>query len=81
MKEDFFKFKNINIWTHISYMHSKIMYFDRIATSIGTFNFDHYSADSLYESTIICQDTKLNTQVDQSMVLDMANSVPLNVKN
>lgn len=73
--------RDINVWTHVSFLHSKIFYFDRIAASIGSYNFQHNATDHSYENTIICQDHKLNKELDEVMVRDMANSVPLIFKN
>jgi len=72
---------NINVWNHISFIHSKIFYFDRIAASIGSYNLHHNATDHSYENTIICLDEKLNNQLDEVMVRDMANSVPLVYKD
>jgi phosphatidylserine/phosphatidylglycerophosphate/cardiolipin synthase-like enzyme len=74
---DWLKFPNMHIWTHISFMHSKVFHFDRIAASIGSYNFQHNATDHAYEGTTICQDTSLNQQLDRVLVQDMANSIPL----
>lgn len=68
---------SVNVWTHISFMHSKIFYFDRIVASIGSVNFQHNATDQAYESTSICMDDELNRQLDRILVTDMANSIPL----
>lgn len=68
---------SVNVWTHISFMHSKIFYFDRIVASIGSVNFQHNATDQAYESTAICMDNDLNRQLDRILVMDMANSIPL----
>jgi len=70
--KDFAPVKNIDVWNHISFIHSKIFYFDRIVASIGSYNLHHNATDHAYENTIICQDKEL----DEIMVRDMANSVP-----
>jgi phosphatidylserine/phosphatidylglycerophosphate/cardiolipin synthase-like enzyme len=74
---DWQKYPNMHIWTHISFMHSKVFHFDRIAASIGSYNFQHNATDHAYEGTTICQDTSLNGQLDRVLVQDMANSIPL----
>jgi phosphatidylserine/phosphatidylglycerophosphate/cardiolipin synthase-like enzyme len=75
--KDYVPFPNTTVWTHISFLHSKIFYFDRIAASIGSVNFQHNATDHGYESTAICMDEELNRQLDRVMVQDMANSMPL----
>lgn len=74
---DWVPHKSVNVWTHISFMHSKIFYFDRIVASIGSYNFHHNATDHAYESTSICMDEELNRQLDEILILDMANSIPL----
>jgi len=75
--KDWMKHPNMHIWTHISFMHSKVFHFDRIAASIGSYNFQHNATDHSYEGTTICQDKSLNQQLDRVFVQDMANSIPL----
>jgi len=79
--KDFVPKKSIEVWNHISFIHSKIFYFDRIVASIGSYNLHHNATDHAYENTIICQDKNLNHQLDEVMVRDMANSVPFVFKN
>jgi phosphatidylserine/phosphatidylglycerophosphate/cardiolipin synthase-like enzyme len=58
-------------------MHAKEFYFDRLLVGIGSWNFDHYSADNNHESAIFCLDSRLRLQLENQMVLDMVNSVPI----
>ncbi len=74
---DWMPFKNVHVWTHMSFMHSKIFYFDRIVASVGSYNFQHNATDQAYESTAICMDESLNRDLDKILVQDMANSIPL----
>lgn len=74
---DWYPHKSVHIWKHLSFMHSKIFYFDRVVASIGSLNFQHNATDQAYESTSICMDEKLNGELDQILVQDMANSIPL----
>lgn len=74
---DWMQFKNVHVWTHMSFMHSKIFYFDRIVASVGSYNFQHNATDQAYESTAICMDESLNRDLDKILVQDMANSIPL----
>jgi phosphatidylserine/phosphatidylglycerophosphate/cardiolipin synthase-like enzyme len=74
---DWMPIKNVHIWTNISFMHSKIFYFDRVVASVGSYNFQHNATDQAYESTSICMDESLNRELDKILVMDMANSIPL----
>lgn len=73
---DYLPYPNVNVWLHISFIHSKILYIDRIAASIGSFNIHHNATDHAYESTVLAMDANLNQQLDQAMIFDMANSNP-----
>ena len=75
--KDWYPHKSVHIWKHLSFMHSKIFYFDRVVASVGSLNFQHNATDQAYESTTICMDEKLNGELDQILVQDMANSIPL----
>ncbi|WPU63231.1 phospholipase D-like domain-containing protein [Peredibacter starrii] len=75
--KDWYPHKSVHIWKHLSFMHSKIFYFDRVVSSVGSLNFQHNATDQAYESTTICMDEKLNAELDQILVQDMANSIPL----
>lgn len=75
--KDWMPFPNVHIWKHISFMHSKVFYFDRIVASIGSYNFQHNATDHAYESTSICMDENLNRNLDRILVEDMVNSIPL----
>jgi phosphatidylserine/phosphatidylglycerophosphate/cardiolipin synthase-like enzyme len=75
--KDWGPFENVHVWTHISFMHSKIFYFDRVLASVGSYNFNHSSTDQAYESTTLCMDESLNQKLDQILVQDMVNSLPL----
>jgi hypothetical protein len=72
--------ENVDVWTHISYLHSKVFYFDRLVSSIGSYNFHHNATDHTYENTILCQDDKLNKEMDEIFVRDMANSMAFKYK-
>lgn len=74
---DWLPHKSVHIWKHISFMHSKIFYFDRVVASVGSYNFQHNATDQAYESTVICMDESLNKGLDKMLVQDMANSIPL----
>ena len=75
--EDYVPYENTHVWLHMSFMHSKVFYFDRIVASVGSLNFQHNATDQAYESTSICMDENLNRELDRILVQDMINSVPL----
>jgi phosphatidylserine/phosphatidylglycerophosphate/cardiolipin synthase-like enzyme len=75
--KDWAPHESVHVWTHISFMHSKVFHFDRIAASIGSYNLQHNATDHAHEATAICQDDSLNEQLDRVLVQDMANSIPL----
>ncbi len=75
--KDYAKYESTNVWLHLSFLHSKIFYFDRLLSSIGSYNFQHNATDHSYENTILCLDEKLNKALDEVFVRDMVNSVPL----
>lgn len=77
LMKDWMPFNNVHIWKHMSFMHSKIFYFDRVIASIGSYNFQHNATDQAYESTAVCMDESLNRALDKILVQDMANSIPL----
>ncbi|MFG1484269.1 phosphatidylserine/phosphatidylglycerophosphate/cardiolipin synthase family protein [Halobacteriovorax sp. HFRX-2_2] len=79
--KDYSGFDNTRVWLHISFLHSKVFYFDRILSSIGSYNFQHNATDHSYENTLLCLDKELNRELDEVFVRDMANSVPLKFNN
>lgn len=75
--KDWVPHPNVHVWTHMSFIHSKVFYFDRVAASVGSYNFQHNATDQAYESTVICLDENLNRELDRILVEDMVNSIPL----
>lgn len=68
------------VYQYINYIHAKEFLFDRLLVGIGSWNFDGYSADRNHESMVFCLDSSLCAQVEQHLVLDMVNSVPVVVR-
>jgi phosphatidylserine/phosphatidylglycerophosphate/cardiolipin synthase-like enzyme len=62
---------------YFNYIHAKEFYFDRLLVGIGSWNFDGYSANNNHECAIFCLDEDLRQQIEEQMVLDMINSVPI----
>ena len=60
-----------------NYIHAKEFYFDRLLVGIGSWNFDGFSANNNHECAIFCMDEKLRLQIENQMVLDMINSIPI----
>lgn len=75
--KDFGPYPQVDTWIHTSFIHAKVMIFDRLAISFGSLNPHHNATDHAYEVTLIVQDASFAALIDQAMVLDMANSVPL----
>lgn len=67
----------IRSWTYFQYIHAKQYFFDRIATMIGSVNFDSHSLEKNHESAIICQDKQLAQQMEIQFTMDLINSVPV----
>jgi phosphatidylserine/phosphatidylglycerophosphate/cardiolipin synthase-like enzyme len=62
---------------YFNYIHAKTFYFDRLLVGVGSWNFDSFSADNNHECAIFCLDENLRRQIEERMVLDMINSVPI----
>lgn len=69
--------KGVHGFQYFNYMHAKEFYFDRILVGIGSWNFDGFSANNNHECAIFCLDEKLRLQMEEHLVLDMINSVPI----
>jgi phosphatidylserine/phosphatidylglycerophosphate/cardiolipin synthase-like enzyme len=77
LMKDWLPLPGVHIWKHMSFLHTKVFYFDRIVASVGSYNFQHNATDQAYESTAICMDESLNHKLDVLLIEDMANSIPL----
>jgi phosphatidylserine/phosphatidylglycerophosphate/cardiolipin synthase-like enzyme len=62
---------------YFNYIHAKEFYFDRLLVGVGSWNFDGFSANNNHECAIFCLDEQLRLQIEQQMVLDMINAVPI----
>lgn len=67
----------VNGFQYFNYIHAKQFYFDRILVGIGSWNFDKYSANNNHECMIFCLDEQLRLQIENQIVMDMINSVPI----
>ena len=77
IQRDWIPQDNVRVWTHLSYLHSKIWLFDRMVASVGSFNFHYNATDHSYEATVLVQDEGFLKQVEQELSLDLANSSPM----
>ncbi len=68
---------NFNAWMHFQYIHTKAVLVDNVMSSIGSFNFEPYSADSSQESAVFCFDQSLNHQLKKDLIRDIVNSTPV----
>lgn len=68
---------NARVWTHMSYLHSKIWLFDRVAVSIGSLNLHNNATDHSYEATVIVHDEDFIRETEKQLALDLANSIPM----
>ena len=75
--DDAISYANFNAWMHFQYIHSKTVLIDNIMASVGSFNFEPYSADHSHESAVICYDRQLTTDLKTDMIRDIVNSTPV----
>lgn len=68
---------NFTSWMHFQYVHSKTMLIDNIMASVGSFNFEPYSAEKSHESTILCYDQRLAKELKEDTIRDIVNSTPV----
>jgi phosphatidylserine/phosphatidylglycerophosphate/cardiolipin synthase-like enzyme len=68
---------NFSAWMHFQYIHSKTMLIDNIMASVGSFNFEPYSAESSHESSVFCLDRRLAKELKADLVRDIVNSTPV----
>ncbi len=68
---------NFSAWMHFQYIHSKTMLIDNIMASVGSFNFEPYSAESSHESSVFCLDRRLAQELKEDLVRDIVNSTPV----
>lgn len=68
---------NFTSWMHFQYIHSKTILIDNIMASVGSFNFEPYSAEKSHESTILCYDQGLALELKRDNIRDIVNSTPV----
>jgi phosphatidylserine/phosphatidylglycerophosphate/cardiolipin synthase-like enzyme len=75
--KDAVKKPNFNAWMHFQYIHSKTALVDNIMASIGSFNFEPYSAEKSHESAVFCFDQGLAQDLKMDNIRDIVNSTPV----
>lgn len=68
---------NFTAWMHFQYVHSKTMLIDNIMASVGSYNFEPYSAEKSHESTVLCYDQRLASELKYDTIRDIVNSTPV----
>jgi phosphatidylserine/phosphatidylglycerophosphate/cardiolipin synthase-like enzyme len=68
---------NFTAWMHFQYIHSKTLLIDNIMASVGSYNFEPYSAEKSHESTVLCYDQRLASELKADNVRDIVNSTPV----
>ncbi|MCC7440584.1 MAG: hypothetical protein IT285_03060 [Bdellovibrionales bacterium] len=68
-------------WGYFQFLHAKTQLFDRTLAGVTSFNWDGHSSRTNHESGIFCLDRKLVNQLEEQMVMDLINSVPIVSRN
>ena len=77
LPKTYFRNDNFTAWMHFQYVHSKTMLIDNIMASVGSFNFEPYSAEKSHESTVLCYDQRLAQELKADNIRDIVNSTPV----
>jgi len=64
-------------WMHFQYVHAKTVLIDNFMTSVGSFNFEPFSAEHSHESAIFCYDRQLSAEMKTDYIRDIVNSTPV----
>ncbi|WPU66753.1 phospholipase D-like domain-containing protein [Peredibacter starrii] len=74
------KTDNFHWWSYPQYMHAKTLMADNAWTIIGSYNINEGSEYQSYESVLACLDTELAQGMQESIILDAMNSIPVPLK-
>lgn len=66
-----------NWWSYAQYMHAKTLMSDNIWTIIGSYNINANSEYNSYEMVLACLDTGLAKSMQESIIIDALNSIPI----
>lgn len=69
--------KNMSVWMHFQYIHSKTVLVDDVMASVGSFNFEPWSAERSHESAVFCFDENLIKELKADNIRDIVNSTPV----
>ncbi|MBL7716127.1 MAG: hypothetical protein JNL01_11740 [Bdellovibrionales bacterium] len=69
--------KGFHGWNYLRYGHQKIQIYDRILTSLGSFNLDGQSAFGNQEAQMFCLDSQLTAQTEAALTRDFTNGTPI----
>lgn len=64
-------------WSYAQYMHAKTLMSDNIWTIIGSYNINANSEYNSYEMVLACLDSGLAKSMQQSIIIDALNSIPI----
>jgi phosphatidylserine/phosphatidylglycerophosphate/cardiolipin synthase-like enzyme len=73
--------KGISVWQLFQYIHAKVLFVDDEILAVGSYNFESYSSENSYETTIICQDANLLKELKNDLYLNLYNSTPVITKD
>lgn len=65
------------VWDYFQFSHQKTMMIDRTLTLVGSYNLNKISTDTSFEMAAMCYDDSLNTQMEQLIIQDLLNSIPV----
>lgn len=71
------KTDNFHWWSYAQYMHAKTLMMDNIWTIIGSYNLNSGSEYQSYEMVLACHDSDLAMSMQNSIILDTVNSIPI----
>jgi phosphatidylserine/phosphatidylglycerophosphate/cardiolipin synthase-like enzyme len=71
------KTDNFHWWSYAQYMHAKTLMSDNIWTIIGSYNLNAGSEYQSYEMVLACHDSDLAMSMQNSIILDTVNSIPV----
>lgn len=71
------KTDNFHWWSYAQFMHSKTLMSDNIWTIIGSYNLNAGSEYQSYEMVMACHDSDLAMNMQNSIILDTVNSIPV----
>ena len=68
---------NFNVWNYFQFTHGKTLMIDNAVYVVGSYNLNETSNNTSFEMGVLCYDRELVEEAQNSMILDMINSVPI----